>query len=189
VTEDDLVKALAAGIDSDGHPAPAMPNAITETEAACGYSLPPLLKRLLMEIANGGFGPSSGLYGVCGHEGYSADTFPDMTEAALEFLRDPVWERRRWCLPLIDWGCAIMTMIDCRDPRGPLWGWDPNLCCLDHALFPLDQNLFEFLEASLVVDFPEPFYSGYSADLKTVNFECAPLSWKNGRLRQPTQTP
>src|SRR5258708_13947348 len=91
--------------------------------------------------------------------------------------------RRRWCLPLIDWGCAIMTLIDCRDPARALWGWDPNLCCLDHALFPLDQHLAQMLEESLTAQYPEPFYAGHFADLRRIAPGCGPLAWEHGGVR------
>lgn len=179
---EELVRAFAVIAAERDLPPPATPEAVAECEAACGYAMPWLLNRLFTEVANGGFGPSSGIYGVRGHEWHSTDIFPDMTEAALEAVDDPEWSRRRWCLPLIDWGCAIMTLVDFRHPAGPLWGWDPHRCCLDHALFPLDQHLAAMLEESLTADYPGPFYAGYLADLATAGSECAPLRWKNGRL-------
>ena len=96
---------------------------------------------------------------------------------------------RIWCLPLIDWGCAILTLIDCRDPTGPLWGWDPNGCCLGHALFPLDQTLAEMLEESLDADYPQPFYDGYFAGVRAAESGCVPLQWRNGRVRPLTALP
>ncbi|MFI5681238.1 SMI1/KNR4 family protein [Streptomyces cellulosae] len=143
--------------------------------------------RLLTEVANGGFGPRGALYGVRGHDWHCTDTFADMTDAALAAVDDPDWGKRRWCLPLIDWGGAIMTLIDCRDPSGPLWGWDPNLCCLEHALFPLDQTLTQMLEEALTAEYPEPFYGGYFADLRGTGPGCAPLEWVDGRVKLVTK--
>lgn len=181
MTEDELMAALRASVGQRDVAPPATHEAVTEAEEACGYSLPPLLARLLTQVANGGFGPRGGVAGVRGHEWRSTDFFEDMTEWAKAAADDPEWGQRRWCLPLVQWGCAIATMIDCRDPAGPLWGWDPNLCCLDHALFPLDQCLAQMLEESLDADYPEPFYAGYFADLRNTG-GCEPLVWENGRI-------
>ncbi|MER5512605.1 SMI1/KNR4 family protein [Streptomyces sp. NPDC002766] len=186
MTEDELVEALRSAVSQSDVPPPATPQAVAETEAACGYRLPPLLVRLLTSVANGGFGPRWGIYGVRGHDWYGTDLFADMTEAAIASAHSPDWKQRRWCLPLMDWGCAIMTLIDCRDPAGPLWGWDPNLCCLDHALFPLDQNLAQMLGESLTAAYPEPFYAGYFSDLRRTEPGCVPLAWENGRVRPRT---
>jgi hypothetical protein len=183
MTEDEQVTALRAVAADRRAPVPAAREAIVETEAACGFTLPPLLVRLLTEVANGGFGPRRGIYGVRGHDWFSSDIFADMTEAAYASIDDPVWSQRRWLLPLLDWGCAIMTLIDCRDPAGALWGWDPNLCCLEHALFPLDQTLGEMLELSLTASYPEPFYAGYSADLRRSTGGCASPAWHGGRIK------
>jgi hypothetical protein len=182
VIEDELVEAIRGAVSGRSVPEAATREAIAETEAASGYPLPPLLTRLFTEVANGGFGPNGAVYGVRGHNWHKTDLFPDMTEAALAAVADPDWSQRRWCLPLIDWGCAISTMIDCREPSGPLWGWDPNLCCLDHAFFPLDQNLASMLAEALTAQYPEPFYPGYFADLRKANSECAPTEWTNGRI-------
>jgi hypothetical protein len=189
MTEDELIEALQARLGDRDVPAPAAPDAIAETEAACGYPLPPLLTRVLTEVANGGVGPRESLYGVRGHDWYSSDIFADMTEAAQASAEDEEWGRRRWALPLIDWGCAIMTLVDCRDPAGPLWGWDPNLCCLDHALFPLDQTLGAMLEESLAGDYPEPFYTGYGAGLRASEPGCVPVLWESGRVKPAVAPP
>ena len=49
-------------------PAPATPEQLSEAERRLGVELPPLLRRLYLEVANGGFGPGSGLVGVVGGE-------------------------------------------------------------------------------------------------------------------------
>lgn len=156
MTEDELVEAIRRTVAGRSVPPPATREAIAETEAACGYSLPPLLVRLLTEVANGGFGPLNAVYGVRGHNWHSSEHFPDMTEAAIEAVDDPEWGQRRWCLPLIDWGCGMVTLIDCRDPSGRLWGWDAEL-------FPLNQNLAEMLEHALTTGDDQPF-AGRIAD-------------------------
>jgi hypothetical protein len=184
MTEDELVEAIRHTVEGRDVPPPASREAITATERACGYALPPLLVRLLTTVANGGFGPRPGAYGVCGHDFHSAELFADMTEAALAAAGEPMWCERRWCLPPVDWGCAISTWVDCRDPSGPLWGWDPHMCCFDHAFFPLDQTLAEMLTAWLAEQRRDVFYPGYFDDLKRASPPgvCAPLVWRAGRI-------
>lgn len=190
MTEDELVEAVRADIvgRSVSAPVPATLDDIEDFEQASGYRLPPLLARLFTEVANGGFGPRKGVFGIRGHNWHTGGMFPDMTEAARESREDPEWVHRGWCVPLIDWGCCLLTHIDCRDPAGPLWGWDPNGCCLDHALFSLDQTLAELLEEALTTEYRELFYAEYFADRKAAGRECVPLQWHKGRI-EPATTP
>jgi len=94
VTEDELIDAIRRSVAAREVPQPAVRETISETEQITGYGLPPLLVRLLMEVANGGFGPRRGVYGVRGHDGFSADIFTDMTEAALVWTAAGFLRRR-----------------------------------------------------------------------------------------------
>lgn len=119
MTEDELIGALRAKVTDAAHridmktiPTPTIYNtadteAIMHTERELGFRLPPLLRRLYMEIANGGFGPGAGLIGVEG--GY-----PDMDGRALgplyNALRADNWPE--WLLPLWDWGDGAWSCVD-----------------------------------------------------------------------------
>lgn len=65
MTDDELVEAIRA---IPGLLPPASPEAVDEVEQVIGHSLPPLLRRLYLEAANGGFGPRTGVLGVAGSE-------------------------------------------------------------------------------------------------------------------------
>lgn len=84
--------------------------AVAEAEAQTGFPFPPLLRRLYLEVGDGGFGPGAGLYGISSvriaGEGWS-------------FLPSGV-------VLICEWGCAISSLIDCSSPEGPMWGFDPN---------------------------------------------------------------
>jgi hypothetical protein len=50
-------------------PPPASPEAVEEAQVMVGYPLPGLLRRLYLEVGNGGFGPGYGILGVRGGHG------------------------------------------------------------------------------------------------------------------------
>jgi hypothetical protein len=119
---------------------PANEEQLCLTEAYLGFPLPPLLRALYATIANGGFGPESGLRGVSGGYGrlgsapypnedetivgsYQFETRKgtvDLTEASgqgakLATLLDlqlayGVWPRK--LLPICDMGCVQEACVD-----------------------------------------------------------------------------
>jgi hypothetical protein len=80
------------------------------------------LRRLSLEVANGGFGPG---YGVLGLDGGFAD---DLRRTAVDILTerdDGVWPGMpSGLLPVCGWGCAIYSFAHCTS--GQMVGWDPN---------------------------------------------------------------
>ena len=106
------LEARAAGLIEKLPPlTPATLDMVEAGERELGYPFPPLLRRLYLEVANGGFGPGYGLFRLP--------------------LDDNEWEREWWSdtpslLPLCHWGCAIYSFVDCADADGAMWGWDPN---------------------------------------------------------------
>ncbi len=71
-------------------------------EKRLGWTLPPLLRSVLLELGDG-FGPGYGLLGV--HVDQAG--FP----AALLGQK---------LLPVCDWGCAIFSLADCSHPDAPI---------------------------------------------------------------------
>lgn len=126
------VAAKAAGL-VERLPAPrvASRDAVAEAEAALAYPLPPLLRRLYLEVGNGGFGPGYGVLGVSvGHRDDNG--------------RTAVAVRNGWVglppalLPICHWGCGIYSLVDVSSTEGQMWAWDPNPVPddqLDRALF------------------------------------------------------
>ncbi|MCW2144540.1 hypothetical protein BXY51_009146 [Actinoplanes cyaneus] len=112
-----VVRRIAAGGYIDEVPTsrleplrPAAPAAVAEAEELAGQSLPSLLRRLYLEVGNGGFGPGYGLLGLRGgHRAGGLD--------ALTGLKGGV-------LILCDWGCGISSELDLA--TGQIWGSDPN---------------------------------------------------------------
>jgi hypothetical protein len=78
VTDGEIFEAIRQRVgqgrptDSDqawSPPAPASEDDVRRAEAAIGYPLPPLLRRIYLELADGGIGPRGGIEGVA--EGWS----------------------------------------------------------------------------------------------------------------------
>ncbi|WP_144121728.1 hypothetical protein [Catellatospora sichuanensis] len=95
----------------------ATPAAVEEAEELAGVTLPPLLRRLYLEVGNGGFGPGYGLAGL--RNGHHAG---EATASLAGRRRSDVGPR----IPMIlcHWGCGITSTIDLAD--GQIWGSDPN---------------------------------------------------------------
>jgi hypothetical protein len=90
---------------------------LTRAEAELGFALPSLLRRLLGEVANGGFGPGFGLFGVEGGQPATIHADPTaLSEAYVRMLDDETWPRL--LLPICDWGCATWSCLDCRIDDG-----------------------------------------------------------------------
>lgn len=112
-----VVRRIAAGPYFDGLSAgppaplrPASPAAVAEAEELIGQPLPSLLRRLYLEVGNGGFGPGYGLLDLRDlHQSGSAN--------AGSGHKDMV-------LTLCYWGCGISSKLDLAD--GQVWGRDPN---------------------------------------------------------------
>jgi hypothetical protein len=134
MTDEEIVEAIRAHPGAVVLPPPASPDAVAEAEEAIGYRLPHLLRRFYLEVANGGFGPRGDALGVPG--GPSTGEWTDIVDVHRAFSSGPEPNAPAWLIWLLDWGCATWSLVDCRDPAGPMWGWDPNGCCQEHALSP-----------------------------------------------------
>jgi hypothetical protein len=124
-------------------PLPPLPTAtsgaIAEAEDVIGYPLPRLLRRLYLDAGNGGFGPPTGILGVRG--GVPNGDWDDLVQLHRAHRADPDPLYPLWLAGIFDRGCAIWSLIDCRDPAGPMWSWDGN----DHRLRQHDQTIADWL--------------------------------------------
>jgi hypothetical protein len=122
--------------------------AVHEAETVIGYRLPPLLRRLYLEVGNGGFGPGYGILGLTG--GHYDDTGRGAL-ALYRRVRDPATSYWSFLpailLPVCQWGCGIYSFIDCSRPEGPMWALDPNPGPVDQqALYREPVALAEWLD-------------------------------------------
>jgi hypothetical protein len=108
-----------------------------------------LLRRLYLEVGNGGFGPGYGILGVRGGHG------DDYHHTAVDLYRQArSGSFTAWgsipaaLLPVCYWGCAIYSLMDCADRKARMWAWDPNPAPRDDigkALFPQSITFREWL--------------------------------------------
>jgi hypothetical protein len=142
---DDLLRLLEQGVDDElllkagdieqqmstpaarPLPAPATEAGLAVAEARLGVVLPPLLRRLYLEVANGGFGPGSGIVGISG--GWTTDRgrtiedlFAEMSDSTTE---DPRWVWPAGLVPLVDFS-GTFGCVDASGPDGRIVEWDPD---------------------------------------------------------------
>jgi hypothetical protein len=106
-------------------PARATPEAIEAAEARIGHALPPLLRRLYLEVANGGFGPGSGIIGVAGGWTDESGRTIDRVHAMMA-EGDPDEPRWRWptgLVPIVD-ASPVWTCVDTATPEGRIVDFD-----------------------------------------------------------------
>lgn len=143
MTDDELILATRARVAGRGLPCPASAEDVTKVERIVGHRMPELLKRMYLEVANGGFGPSK-VPSLTDTGKWFGDR-ADIAMAYDDFAKDPDHPLPPGIVPLMNRGCAMWTLIDFRTADGQIWDWDPNLCCLPHALAPLEQSLAQWL--------------------------------------------
>jgi hypothetical protein len=99
-------------------------------EEQLGFRLHPLLRRLYSEIADGGFGPEYNLLPL-------AEAVSKTMAKAAQGIQDPrEGQQRYWpfeALAVLDWGCDMNAVVDCRSPEGTVLLVDPNPGLPDRA--------------------------------------------------------
>jgi hypothetical protein len=183
MTDDELIEATRASLVGQDGPEQATEDAVLEAEAAIGFPVPVVLRRLYLEVANGGFGPRSGIMGVRGHEYFTGGDYADIVECYGDGPgEDSGYGFFPGLVSLLDWGCNLWSLCDFRTPEGMMWGWDPHTCCDRHKLFPKNQTVKDWLVDSIATEHPTPFYDGYFDDSPAVDEHgCRPQIWIDGR--------
>jgi hypothetical protein len=141
--------ARAAGVVERLPPlTPASPAAVKEAEDLLGPPLPLLLRRLYLEVGNGGFGLGYGILGVRGghraHGDTAVDIYLQVRSGALSAWRS----MPAGLLAVCHWGCGIYSFVDCADSQARMWAWDPNPAPdddLGKALFPQSMTFGEWI--------------------------------------------
>ena len=101
---------------------PTSATVIESAEKFLGFSLPPLLREIYQNLANGGFGPGYGLVGLTG--GYTFEDFGELplVEYHLMLCSAPP-EEFRWPPQLLNiayGGCLFFYAVDCSQAKYPV---------------------------------------------------------------------
>lgn len=83
---------------------------VADAERRLGKDFPELLRRIFLEVGNGGFGPGYGLLGV--GSGMKTPLGDDLvgTYKRLSYANGPYWPKDH--VPVIDWGGGSFSLID-----------------------------------------------------------------------------
>lgn len=138
VTDDEFIAAVRAAVCDRDLPPPASPADVARAEAVIGAAFPLLLRRLYLEVADGGFGIWPVLSVTDNGEWFSDEQ--DIMEAHRQWASHPV--KPPGVVPLMDRGCAMWTLVDFTTPEGRIWDWDPYQCCV---LVPTTLSLKQWL--------------------------------------------
>lgn len=116
---------------------------IEQAEALVGFPLPTIIKRLYVEVGNGGFGPGYGLLPLNNEEDPQALETDSLvtTYLALHPSTQRQTEERSGfpALPeklimICDWGCNISSWIDCSQRELPVLRSEATLDCNEFTL-------------------------------------------------------
>ncbi|GGT76367.1 hypothetical protein GCM10010207_86490 [Streptomyces atratus] len=103
-------------------PEPASLDTVEDAERTTGYRLPPLVRRLYLEIADGGVGPFLGFSPLHGEDMGMVSGYLDYLNAELDPEDPPA--PPPGVLFFCDFGCAMWALLDCRHPEGQMWWWE-----------------------------------------------------------------
>ncbi len=110
---------------------------VAQAEVQLGFELPAFLKRLYLEVRNGGFGPGYGLFPLNDHHpstdslvtaylGMRSMSQKDIDEHWADEKEKPaLWPER--VLMMCDWGCNIYSCLNCSSPDLPIFRMDSNV--------------------------------------------------------------
>jgi len=100
---------------------PATSEDVLECERSLEFSLPELLRRLYVEIGNGGFGPGYGFFPIPTIETSRAPTLLSLYQELKRPAASPGWEWPTGLLMICDWGCLIRSCVDVLSPDLPIF--------------------------------------------------------------------
>jgi SMI1 / KNR4 family (SUKH-1) len=122
---------------------------IEYAEDVFGFTLPKVLRHSYLEISNGGFGPG---YHIIGLPGGQESSWGDLLETWNTMRGHEEWEEG-W-LPIIDWGCAQVSLIDCDNDFLMVTHYDEEFHCEDYTFD-------ELLERWIRGELPELHSGGF----------------------------
>jgi hypothetical protein len=116
VARAERIEAAMATPAATGLPAPARASVLDRAESDLGFALPPTLRRIYGEVADGGFGPGPGLLPIAsvvatyGKLGRGAPVGQAWPERLLPLVKQDPW----------------FDCVDAASPLARMVGWDPE---------------------------------------------------------------
>ena len=121
---------------------------IADAERRLGFSLPPLVRSLYTQVADGGYGPGNGLIQLAGDPTSLVESRLWMNEEIV-----PQWRWPEGFVEIVSWGCHYFSGIDCLHPSCPVFFYNHDLAIGDgtlaDCLFREAESLEEWLSAWL----------------------------------------
>jgi hypothetical protein len=112
---------------------PVMPEAVAAAESQLAFRLSDLLRRLYIEVGNGGFGPGFGLIPLSAESlGQNPppeaefDLLGDYRRLVHRYVGKPGGGWPAGLVPVFYFGCGVFELVDCGDAAGPVVGFDPD---------------------------------------------------------------
>lgn len=157
---------------------PASLREIQEVEASIGFTLPPLIREIFLQVGNGGFGPGYGIAGLL--TGYKANylsfveyindhpKFMDHLQESMESTRTAPTDLteynqrekknyEKWVqlglhqglvIEYCNWGCAVGTIINGNMPHLPVYSRD-GIFIKEHSSKTLRQWWQDWLDGTI----------------------------------------
>lgn len=129
---------------------PASADAIRACEQSLGFSLPPLLKAVYLNVGNGWSAPGYGFIGVAG--GRPSD-LGDLGATYQEVRRGADYLKLDWpeqLLPFCEWGCNIFSCVDCGNDAAPVHRSED--CAADAEGYALEDFLAMWVDGVSLLD-------------------------------------
>jgi hypothetical protein len=123
---------------------PVTKDDVAQAEIQLGFELPAFLRRVYLEVGDGGFGPGYGLFPlntsnpsidslVTAYLAMRSMSQEDIDEHWADEQEKPVlWPEQ--VLMLCDWGCNIYSCLDCSSPNLPIFRMDSNVSFVEWAV-------------------------------------------------------
>jgi SMI1 / KNR4 family (SUKH-1) len=111
-------RAVVGAFDKPMAYPPVSMDQLAEVEARLGLRFPSLLRRIYLEVADGGFGPGYGFFPAGEHELNGERRAETLVEVRETLALHPRWSSV--LLPLCDWGCASWSCLDCGTDDGAI---------------------------------------------------------------------
>jgi hypothetical protein len=108
---------------------PVTEERLAEAEARIGFSLPPLVRAMYTQVADGGYGPGYGVIQLAGHPYTVVESRLRMSEENV-----PMWVWPERFVEFVNWGCHYFSGIDCSDPSCPVFFYDHDRAVGDATL-------------------------------------------------------